>query len=214
MRRSRVDDSVHQQRKGGVRPCWHIFSPTFPGIFQQTLDGKHPIFEGCLKQIQGNNGYNCWKQHERPVSDHHVQTFKQCGDGLHFLDTSTLGNSVFSSNSAVNGYSYLQTVTSNKQYFTCCEIEGANAARNLQQLLWWPSDKTYHKAVVSPYLRNCTITPDDITRAKTIHGPVLPPIKGNMVDTRPTMYTPIPRVDIPAPIIAEHRDLSLQMDLC
>ena len=117
------------------------------------------------------------------LSDNHVLKFKQCGDGLHFLDTSTLGNSVFSSNSTVNGYSYLQTVTSNKQYFTCRKVQGANAAHNLQQLLWWPSEKTYQTAVVSPYLQNCTITPDDITRAKTIHGPALPPIKGKMVDS-------------------------------
>ena len=57
------------------------------------------------------------------VSDHQVLKFKQCGEGLHFLDTSTLGSSVFSSNSSVNGYSYLQTVTSNKQYFTCPEVQ-------------------------------------------------------------------------------------------
>ena len=126
------------------------------------------------------------------VSDHQVLKSKQCGDGLHFLDTSTLGNSVFSSNSAVNGYSYLQTVTSKKEYFICHEFQGANAARNLQQLLWWPSNKTYAKAVVSPYLRNCTVTPDDITRATTIHGPEIPPIKGKMVNTKPRLYTPIP----------------------
>ena len=68
--------------------------------------------------------------------------------------------------------------------------------------------------MVSPYLRNCAITPDDITRAKTIHGPALPPLKGKMVDTRPTLYKPILRVDVPAPIIEEHQDLSLQMDFC
>ena len=148
------------------------------------------------------------------VSDHQVLKFKQCGDGLHFLDTSTLGSSVFSSNSAVNGYSYLQTVTSNKEYFTRREVQGANAARNLQQLLWWPSTKTYSKAVISPYLRNCTVTPDDITRATTIHGPALPPIKGKMVNSKPALYAPIPRVEVPAPIIEEHKNLSLQMDLC
>ena len=145
---------------------------------------------------------------------HHILKFKQCRDGLHFLDTSVLGSSVFSSNSAVNGYYYLQTVTSNKRYFSCREVQGVNAARNLQQLLGWPSEKTYHKAVVSPYLHNCTITLDDITRAKMIHGPAIPPLKGKMVDTRPKFYEPIPCMDIPAPIIEEHRDLSLQMDLC
>ena len=84
------------------------------------------------------------------VSDHQVLKFKQCGNGLHYLDTSTPGNNIFTSNPAVNGYSLLQTVTSNKQYFTRREVQGANAACNLQQLLWWPSDKTYNKAVVSP----------------------------------------------------------------
>ena len=97
------------------------------------------------------------------VSDHHILKFKQCGDGLHFLDTSTLGNSVFPSNSAVNGYSYLQTVTSHKRYFTCREVQGANAACNLQQLLWWPSEKTFHKAVVSPYRTFSTATSHQMT---------------------------------------------------
>ena len=126
------------------------------------------------------------------VSDHYILKFKKCRDGLHFLNTSTLGNSVFSSNSAVNGYSDLQTVTSNKCYFTRCEVQGATAARNLQQLLWWPSEKSFHKDVVSSYLHNCTITPDDVTRAKTIHNPALLPFKGKMVDTRPKLYEPIP----------------------
>ena len=89
-----------------------------------------------------------------------------------------------------------------------------DSARSLQQLLWWPSEKTYQAAVVSPYLRNCTITPDNITRAKTIHGPALTPLKGKMVNTRPKLYEPIPCVDVPAPIIEEHHDLSLQMDFC
>ena len=105
-------------------------------------------------------------------------------------------------------------IFSNKRYFTFREVQGATAARNLQQLLWWPSEKTFHKAIVSPYLRNCTTTPDDITRARTIHGPTLPPLKGKMVDTRPKLYEPIPRGNIPAPIIEEHHDLSLQMDFC
>ena len=123
---------------------------------------------------------NCMKVH---VSDHHILKFKQCGDGLHYLDTSTLGNSIFSSNSAVNSYLYLQTVTSNKRYFTCREVQGVADAPNLQQLLLWPSKKTLHKVVVSPHLHNCNTTPDDITRARTIHGPALPPLKGKMVDT-------------------------------
>ena len=142
------------------------------------------------------------------LSDHHVIKFKQCGDGLHFLDTSTLGSSVFSSNSTVNGYSCLQTITSNKRYFTHCKVQGADSACSLQQLLWWPSEKTYQAAVVSPCLHNCTITPDDITRANTIHGPALPPLKGKMVNTCPKLYETIPQVDVPAPIIEEHRDLS------
>ena len=148
------------------------------------------------------------------ISDHHVLKFKQCGNGLHFLDMPNLGNSVFSSYSSVNGYSYLQTVTSNKEYFTCREVQGANAARNLHQLLWWPSECTFIKAVTVPYLPNCPVTPDNVTRAKTIYGPTLSPLKGKMVDTNPGIYEPVPRVKVPAPVLKEHRDLALQMDFC
>ena len=56
------------------------------------------------------------------------------------------------------------------------------------------------------------MTPDDIRRARIIYGPALPTLKGKMVHTNPGIFEPIPRINIPAPINDEHRNVSLQID--
>ena len=80
--------------------------------------------------------------------------FHKCGDGLYYLDTSC----VISTNSSVSAYCFLQTVNSNKTFFTWHEIEGANNARLLQQHLWWPTDKTFKQIITTNQLQNCLCT--------------------------------------------------------
>ena len=90
-----------------------------------------------------------------------IMKFEECADGLYYLDTRTLRNY---SNNTITPYlnqppthktlenftkrmktykNMLQTVTSNKEYFTQKEIKNADTARKLQSQLGWPSTKSF-----------------------------------------------------------------------
>ena len=146
------------------------------------------------------------------INEHTLLRFQECSDGLYYLDTSTIAPK--DNNVPVISYCNLQTVNSNKKYFSRREVQGADRARSLQQLLWWPSESDFKKLVTTNILHNCRVTPDDIRRARIIYGPALPTLKGKMIHTNPGIFQPIPRVNIPAPIINEHRNISLQIDFC
>ena len=52
--------------------------------------------------------------------------FRPCSDGLYYFDTATL-----KSKTTVTNYSFLESVKSNKDFFTSQEIQGVNNARLL-----------------------------------------------------------------------------------
>jgi len=68
------------------------------------------------------------------VNEHTLLRFQECSDRLYYLDTSTIAlkdNIV-----PVITYCNLQKVKLNKKYFTLREVQGADRARSIQQLLW------------------------------------------------------------------------------
>ena len=103
------------------------------------------------------------------VSEDNIIRFTKCGNGLYYFDTSTIRNT----NNNVTEYSFLSTVKDNKAYFHKREIEGADNARILQQLLNWPSTQKIKEIIAGNQLRNCDITVDDINRAEAIYGPAV-----------------------------------------
>ena len=65
------------------------------------------------------------------INDLTIIKFLKCGTGLYYFDTSK------SNKPPVNYYSFLSTVKDKKSYFSRCEIEGADRARNLQGKFGW-----------------------------------------------------------------------------
>ena len=103
------------------------------------------------------------------VSKDKAYKFRECGQGLYFLDVhhpDTVNLKITKSN--VNEYSFLNTVATNKEYFTRTEIKGADCARELQQTLGWPSDQALISSVQNNLIMNCPITEDDIRWAKVV----------------------------------------------
>ena len=135
-----------------------------------------------------------------------ILVFKQCGSGLYYHDTAN------QTSSAVIDYSFLSTVSQNKEYFSRAEIEGADQARILQDNISWPSTDDFKHYISSNQLGNCTVTNDNVTRAEAIDGPQVPLLKGKMVRRRPEHFTNVPRVQIPAPLLEHHPTDELNMD--
>jgi hypothetical protein len=143
------------------------------------------------------------------VSNDTIVRFSECGNGLYYFDTSTIHNLTKNN---VTEYSFLSTVKDNKAYFHKREIEGADNARILQQLLNWPSTQKFKEIIASNQLRNCNTTVDDINRAEAIYGPTVAMLKGKTVRKRPEHTQHRTRVPIPAPILSQHREVRLFMD--
>lgn len=73
---------------------------------------------------------------------YHFAPFEH-GHDLYYFDTRQEPRSVEANiNDDISPYSFLQTVDDNKQYYTDCEIKGAEKARLLQEELGWPRDTT------------------------------------------------------------------------
>lgn len=107
----------------------------------------------------------------------------------------------------------LQTVFSNKVRFSNREIESADLARDLYRKLGRPSQQRFEDIIKKNFIRNCPITVDDARRALIIYGPDIASVKGKTVTGKPTEHVPnFKSVDIPAPILQDHRDVTLCMD--
>ena len=139
--------------------------------------------------------------------------FKEFSSGLYYYDAA-VGSNDNMVNPPVNGYSFVNTVASNKQRFHHREIEGADLARELYQKIGRPSQKHFEHILRNNLIRNCPITVDDAKRALMIYGPDVPALKGKTTkDRSKTQHVPSfhPTL-IPAPILKDHSDVTLCVD--
>ena len=116
--------------------------------------------------------------------------FEQYKTGLYYFDAN---NSVEmnKNNSELNHYSFLETVSDNKTYFTQQEIKGANTSRQIQEYLFFPSSNTLKRYVNKNLITNCKVNTDDINRAEIIYGPSEPYLEGHMVRHKPSIHDKI-----------------------
>ena len=139
------------------------------------------------------------------VSDTLTITFEGFGSRLYF----------FNLNTPVTAYpfSLLNTVKENKQFFSRREVEGAEAAREQQGQIGWPSDQEYHDIVRDNLLKNSKATLDDLRRAEhIIGGPAVNLLKAKTVYKPVNTNTPTERVPLPPVILKTHPSEDLDID--
>ena len=93
------------------------------------------------------------------------------------------------------------------------DIEGANRARIYQGLLGWPETSTFNKYVNNNLLINCSITVDDLSRAKHINGEATPIMQGKFWRKKQRVHSKIEKIPLPIPISERHKNLHLYMDI-
>ena len=142
--------------------------------------------------------------------------FKQCKDGLYYLDMNRADLYVFnySKHDLKEYYNYnlLQTVSSKKEFLAKKEIEGAENARREQEIIGWPATSTYKSYLANNLLNNSTITVDDVNRALDIHGEPEPLLEGKMVRPKPQVFGKIKRCPLPPPILKNYPDIQIHVD--
>ena len=142
--------------------------------------------------------------------------FLQCRDGLYYLDTARADLHIFNySKQALqdySNYSMLQTVSTNREFLTKKEIEGAESARREQELIGWPSTSTYKTYVTNNLLNNSNVSIDDVVRAIQIHGEPEPLLEGKMTRPKANIFGKIKRTPLYFPLKDQCQDIQIHVD--
>lgn len=141
------------------------------------------------------------------ISPHQSFMFRQCESGLFYYDTAHVIPTPSPPTTQL-----AQTVAGNKEHYTRREIEGADAARELQSRLGWPSTATLIRYLQKNQIINCPMTIEDVKRGEAIYGPQIPLLKGKMVRKQPPHVRTIQRVNIPHTLSLEHPTDELDVD--
>ena len=113
----------------------------------------------------------------------------------------------------VKAYSYLQTISGNREMFSRRELEAADAARALHRQLGRPSPSRFHKYLTDNLIRNCPITVADAKRAGFIYGADTAYLKGKTTQRPALPHVPTTMIaPLPDFIAAHHRNLTLCVD--
>jgi hypothetical protein len=138
-----------------------------------------------------------------------IMTFSEFSSGLYFHDTAKTPLT----NSNINAYTLLNTVSRNKSLFTRREIEGADKARTLYQQLGRPSERFFQKILSQRLINNCPITADDAKRALAIYGPDLATLKGKTTRKNGEHIPGANPIPLPDYIVEHHADVTLCIDI-
>ena len=138
-----------------------------------------------------------------------ILTFSEFSSGLYFHDTAKTPLT----NSTINAYTLLNTVSRNKSLFTRREIEGADKARTLYQQLGRPSERFFQKILSQRLINNCPITADDAKRALAIYGPDLATLKGKTTRKNGEHIPGANPIPLPDYITEHHADVTLCIDI-
>jgi hypothetical protein len=79
----------------------------------------------------------------------------------------------------MSGVVFIQTVEENKKLYTAREVAAANRAREVYELLIYPSIGDFINIIRFRMIRDCRISVEDVKRMLAIYGPHVIQGKGN-----------------------------------
>ena len=77
------------------------------------------------------------------------------------------------------------------------EIERADKARRIQEILGWPSTQDFQRIVANNLVSNCDVSVDDIKRAVAIYGEPISVLKGKMTRKSPKSHGELVKLPLP-----------------
>ena len=143
--------------------------------------------------------------------DGSVMKFREYESGLYYFDMAD-SNSINSSVTAYQPFTFIQSVADNKAFFSQREIDQANRARALYRKIGRPSESEFQPLLQLNLIHNCPVTPDDAKRALVIYGPDVATLKGKTAKKATTSVPRYNRVDLPPTILTHHSKVALCVD--
>ena len=147
-------------------------------------------------------------------TNNHCFKFKQCQNGLYYIDMSNIDNHKSKKN--ITSYPnplqtpvcLLNTVDFNKSLVSKRQVKKAESARLLEQNLGWPGPVVFKKLIQNNLITNCNINVDDVERGTKIFGIPPPLLKGRMTAPPPLQNNAI-TIDIPQELRNIHKNPTL-----
>ena len=129
-----------------------------------------------------------------------VNKFIRSKNGLYYHDTTNRKD-----------ISFMNSQLENSQIYTRRQIQRAREARNLYQMLAYPSINDFKNAIKYNYIKDCPTTIEDIVIAEDIFGKDIYALKGKTV--RKTPYrVEMDTIEIPQEILKLHNNVILGID--
>ena len=137
-----------------------------------------------------------------------VWKFKCFASGLYYCDV----RKAKIPNAAVTNYSFVTTVSSNKEQFHRREVDRADVALEVYVRLGRPSIRDFYNVLSTNQLRNCPVTVADARRAFQIYGPDVAGLKGKTVKKKNIPAPNITILTLPPSILKNHGNVTLCID--
>ena len=156
-------------------------------------------------------------QHYRVTMDSHASNcltlHKENGTEYKFhpSETGLYRLALRSPDEAIHMWSLVTTVADQAHHYTRRDLERAQDARQMQNIIMHPSDRLMAKTALR-YLANCPVTERDVAVATDIFGPNLGSLKGKTVH-RPSPHVQAGIAPVPPEILARHHDITLAIDI-
>ena len=129
--------------------------------------------------------------------------FQLSPEGLYYMSLEPLQS---------KGITLVETVEQNKMGFSKRQVERADRAKRLYEMIGFPSMKDYKTILQMNGIRNCPVTVDDVKICEKIYGPSVPALKGKSVRTKPNVVVK-DYVEVPKELKLQNEDVELCADI-
>ena len=141
------------------------------------------------------------------ISDRHQLKFTCVDPGLYLLDASNLDMTKLRS-----AFSFLHTVSNNKQNFRTRDVRKADAAISLNRKVNHIAKDKFQRIIAENKINNNPVTIGDDNRSRLIYGPPIPPLKGRTRDKESPRVKELPVVQLPKSLHQDLKEVTLCVD--
>ena len=148
--------------------------------------------------------------------------FRECKDGLYFLNMKELNVDSNKTKPTVNYYPHVSnnvclvntvnTLEQNKSFFTKKQIKMAELAKKLQQNMGFPGNDAFKKILQNNLILNSPVTVDDFNRSLKIFGTSESILKGRMTAPSQVSHS-MTTSPVPDELKRTHKNVKIYTDL-
>lgn len=137
--------------------------------------------------------------------------FTESPTGLYYHDAGVPTKTI--NENTDTGYSFVNSVADNKGKYTDRQVDGANLAKRVYELVGRPSHSLFLKMIRHNQLANCPVTVDDANRALDIYGTNVDALRGKTVRRAVDHVASNQLSHMPCEFMKKHGDVTLCFDI-